>query len=252
MKLYGSNASGNTDFYADERGNLLTAPVVGTRLQNSLGGATGYVTKWYDQSGKGNDAIQNTAAAQPIIQRATKGPGYMCLYSGTQGLTFGAYNLLNNTNYTTCGVVRRTAVPAVTNYYLSGNGGVNDTDRKFHSGYRTSTLLTLAHYSDDTDLAVPSFLTSSTEPTAYNYMMVGTGRSGRLYSYSSGTLYSTTRTYVGYLNQAEGSSFSIGGGFGSFTGEIYELLVFTQSLYDLDGTTSINQIYQNQLSYTGS
>jgi hypothetical protein len=252
LKLYGSNASWQTDFYADRLGNLLTAPVTGQTLANWLGGATGYVTTWYDQSGRGNHATQATAASQPIIQRATKGPGYMCLYSGTQGLTFGAYNLLNNTNYTTCGVVRRTAVPAGTNYYLSGNGGVNAQDQKFHSGYRTSTQLTLAHYSDDKNLSVPAFLTSTTEPTAYNYLMVGTGLSGRLYSYSSGTLYSDTRTYIGYLNQAIGSSFSIGGGFGNFTGEIYEILVFTQSLYDLDGTTSINKIYQNQLAYTGT
>jgi hypothetical protein len=50
---------------------------------------------------------------------------------------------------------------------------------------------------------------------------------------------------------------SIGRGTGqaepwSFYGEIYELLVFTQSLYDLDGTTSINQIYNNQVGYTGT
>jgi hypothetical protein len=176
----------------------------------------------------------------------------MCLYSGTQGLNFGAYDLLNNKNYTTCGVVRRTAVPAVTNYYLCGDGGVNNTDQKFHSGYRTSTLLTLAHYADDANLTVPSFLTSSTEPTAYNYLMLGSGLSGRLYSYSSGTLYSTTRTYTGYLNHAVETSFSIGGGFGTFIGEIYELLVFTQSLYDLDGTISINQIYNSQVGYTGT
>lgn len=252
VQVRNGTTSATADFYADRLGNLLTAPVTGQTLANWLGGATGYVTTWYDQSGRGNHATQSTAANQPIIQRATKGPGYMCLYSGAQGLTFGAYNLLNNTNYTTCGVVRRTAVPAGTNYYLCGNGGVNAQDQKFHSGYRTSTQLTLAHYSDDANLTVPAFLTSTTEPTAYNYLMVGTGLSGRLYSYSAGTLYSGTRTYIGYLNQAIGSSFSIGGGFGSFTGEIYEILVFTQSLYDLDGTTSINQIYQNQLAYTGT
>jgi hypothetical protein len=252
LVLNGTVPSLAQDFYADERGNLLTAPVTGIHLKNWLGGATGYVTKWYDQSGRGNDAIQNTAANQPIIQRATKGPGYMCLYSGTQGLNFGAYDLLNNKNYTTCGVVRRTAVPAVTNYYLCGDGGVNNTDQKFHSGYRTSTLLTLAHYADDANLTVPSFLTSSTEPTAYNYLMLGTGLSGRMYSYSSGTLYSATKTYTGYLNHTVGTSFSIGGGFGTFIGEIYEILVFTRSLYDLDGTSTITQIYQNQLGAYGT
>jgi hypothetical protein len=33
---------------------------------------------------------------------------------------------------------------------------------------------------------------------------------------------------------------------------MYEILVFTKSLYDLDGTSSITQIYNNQLSYTGT
>lgn len=253
LVIFGSTDGSATDFYADRLGNLLTAPVVGQSLANWLGGATGYVTTWYDQSGKGNHASQATAANQPVIQRATKGPGYMCLYSGTQGLNFGAYDLLNNKNYTTCGVVRRTAVPTGTNYYLCGDGGVNGTDQKFHSGYRNSTQLTLAHYSDDTNLTVPSFLTSSTEPTAYNYLMLGTGLSGRLYSYSAGTLYSGTRTYLGYLNQSTGASFSIGGGFGTFIGEIYELLVFTQSLYDLDNTGGlVTQIYNNQLSAYGT
>jgi hypothetical protein len=43
--------------------------------------------------------------------------------------------------------------------------------------------------------------------------------------------------------------------FGSSTsyykGEMYEILIFTRSLYDLDGTSTITQVYQNQLSYTG-
>ena len=252
VEVRNGTTNATQDFYADLSGNL---SVLGTgqSLASWLGAATGFVRTWYDQSGAGNHAVQTTTANQPIIQRGSRGPGYMCLYSGAQGLTFGAYNLLNNTNYTTCGVVRRTAVPSGTNYYLCGNGGVDNTDQKFHSGYRSSTQLTLAHFGDDTDLTVPAFLASSTEPTAYNYLMVGTGRSGRLYSYSSGALYSTTRTYTAYLNQAVGSSFSIGlgfqGGGTGFTGEIYEILVFTNSLYDLDNTGGlITQVYNNQAS----
>jgi hypothetical protein len=260
---YAPNAA--QDFYADRLGNLLTAPVVGQPLANWLGGATGYVTTWYDQSGRGNHAIQNTAAKQPVIQRATKGTGYMVVFNGVNGTTnfglnFGAYNLLNNTSYSTCAVVRRTApgddtVGANANYYLSGSGGANSQDQYFHSGYRISTQLTLAHYSDDMGVTIPAFTTASTEPINYNFMTLGTDKVGRIYSYSGGTLYptpTTTRTYVGFLNHPVGASLSIGGGFRQFTGEIYELLVFTKSLYDLDGTTSITQVYQNQLGYTGA
>lgn len=250
------------DFYADRLGNLLTAPVTGQTLANWLGGATGYVTTWYDQSGAGNHATQATAANQPIIQRATKGPGYMVLFNGVNGTTsyglnFGAYDILNNTSYSVCGVVRRKASGTTSNenYYLSGAGGTNSQDKKFHNGYRLSAQFTLAHYSDDMNVTVPAFTAPETEPINYNFSTLGTDKVGRIYSYSGGSLYpspTTTRTFVGFLNHAVGTSFSIGGGFRQFTGEIYELIVFTQSLYDLDGTTSINQIYQNQLSYTGN
>jgi hypothetical protein len=87
----------STDFYADRLGNLLTAPVVGQPLANWLGGATGYVTTWYDQSGKGNHATQTTAALQPKIDLVNKQidfkpSAYFNLPNGT--VPFG------NTNYT--------------------------------------------------------------------------------------------------------------------------------------------------------
>jgi hypothetical protein len=262
VQVRNGTTSAIQDFYADERGNLLTAPIVGQTLANWLGGATGYVTTWYDQSGRGNHATQTTAANQPIIQRATKGPGYMVVVNGVNGTTsfglnFGAYNLLNNTSYSTCGVVRRRASGANNNenYYLSGNGGTLAQDQYFHSGYRTSSALTLAHYGDDMNVTVPSFTAEATEPINYNFMTLGTDKVGRIYSYSGGSLYPspmTTKTYAGFLNHPVGASLSIGGGFRQFTGEIYELLVFTRSLYDLDGTTSITQIYNNQVGYTGT
>lgn len=44
----------NTDFYADTLGNLTTGAGSGQSLTSWLAGATGYVTTWYDQSGRGN------------------------------------------------------------------------------------------------------------------------------------------------------------------------------------------------------
>ena len=64
---YSSLVSSTQDFYADRLGNLLTAPVTGQSLANWLGGATGYVTTWYDQSGRGNHFIQTDTAKQPRI-----------------------------------------------------------------------------------------------------------------------------------------------------------------------------------------
>jgi hypothetical protein len=55
------------DFYADRLGNLLTAPVTGQSLSSWLGGATGYVATWYDQSGKGNHMSCSSLGIQPKI-----------------------------------------------------------------------------------------------------------------------------------------------------------------------------------------
>jgi hypothetical protein len=60
------------DFYADRLGNLLTAPVTGQTLANWLGGATGYVTTWYNQIQPGQDVSATVAANQPTIDPVNK------------------------------------------------------------------------------------------------------------------------------------------------------------------------------------
>lgn len=254
-KLYGeapSYTSGTaTDFWADQRGNLLTAPVIGQTLQNWLGDAIGYVTKWYDQSGLGNHGTPAAVTNQPVIQKATKGPGYMCVYTGGQSVVFGTSPFLNGTSYTMVGVVRRTDGKN-NNYYLCSNGGTSAQDQLLHTGYRYINDLAMAHYADDMDISIPTFTTSATEPINYNFLTLGSDKVGRMYSYSGGTRYSTTRTFVGFLSQPTGS-YSLGQGFGTgFVGEIYEILIFTKSLYDLDMTAGlITQIYNDQVGYTG-
>jgi hypothetical protein len=242
------------DFYADERGNLLTAPVVGASLQNWLGGATGYVTKWYDQSGKGNDASQNTAANQPIIQRATKGPGYSCLFNGANSQVLscaaGTYSLLNSTKYAVCVTERRNNSATTGGYF--GLGSTAGTGLGLITGYYSSeTSIAYAHRGDDLFITIPAYAGAS-EPLRCAVYDYGSSTTKRLYI--NGSLAGTNSSYD---LAATSGAVTIGKTFGGlqsayYYGEMYELLVFTQSLYDLDGTTSITQIYNNQLSYTGS
>jgi hypothetical protein len=70
--LYGAPPNTATDFYADRLGNLLTAPVTGQSLANWLGGATGYVTTWYNQIQPGQDVSATVAANQPTIDPVNK------------------------------------------------------------------------------------------------------------------------------------------------------------------------------------
>ena len=68
MTVRRSSDSATLDFYANAYGQLGTAiNGTGTSLESWLNTATGFVTKWYDQSGKGNHATQTTAASQPRI-----------------------------------------------------------------------------------------------------------------------------------------------------------------------------------------
>lgn len=60
--------SATLDFFADYGGTLGTAlNGTGQNIVRWLAGDTGYITRWYDQSGKGNHAFQNTTTAQPRV-----------------------------------------------------------------------------------------------------------------------------------------------------------------------------------------
>jgi hypothetical protein len=88
--LNGTVPSLSSDFYADRLGNILTRPVVGQTLVNWIGGATGYVTTWYDQSGAGNHMSCSIAGIQPKIDLVNgfidfKPSAYFDVSSGTTG-----------------------------------------------------------------------------------------------------------------------------------------------------------------------
>jgi hypothetical protein len=263
VRFFGTVPSLATDFYADRLGNLLTSPVVGQSLANWLGGATGYVTKWYDQSGRGNDAIQDTAANQPIIQRATKGPGYACLFNGTTNyLTGMSYNILNSTNFSFNVVERRTGSSsggtAVNDLALVSCGNIGSAGKILYLLYRTNTTSIFGSWSPEVFTTITAY-NSPSEPIRYTCATASSTSGRRVYIYNDplgNPIASSDAAQTSLMSMTSGN-FQIGYYvFGSSTsyykGEIYELLVFTQSLYDLDGTTSITQVYQNQLSAYGT
>jgi hypothetical protein len=245
---YAPNAA--QDFYADERGNLLTAPVVGTSLQNWLGGATGYVTKWYDQSGRGNDASQATAANQPIIRRATKGPGYSCLFSGSQWVSYGTTSTFAATPFSVAVALRRSNG---TNRSAYMGWGDTSTNMAWGASFLTpADTINFNNRGQNTNSTIPVW----TSAEGMYYLTHTLSNNFYANNYVNGA-YSVQTNWTNFLSSASTNNAQIGRSTGqgtpnTFYGEIYEALVFTKSLYDLDGTTSITQIYQNQLSYTGS
>jgi hypothetical protein len=55
-----------------------------------IGGGSGFVTKWYDQSGNGHDAVQATAANQPQVTLATTSNGRPALTSASTTVEMAA------------------------------------------------------------------------------------------------------------------------------------------------------------------
>jgi hypothetical protein len=258
VNVRNGTTSATQDFYADRLGNLLTAPVTGQTLASWLGGATGYVTTWYDQSGLGNHATQATAANQPIIQRATKGPGYACLFNGANSQVLrcaaGTYSLLNGTKYAACVTERRNnAGTAGTQGGYFGIGDASGTKKGLIAGYwNLETNMEYSHRGDNLDNTVAAYAGAS-EPircTVFDYSASTTKR-----VYINGSILPVTNTSTDLVATAGamtiGKSFATGNS-GYYYGEMYEILVFTRSLYDLDGTTTITQIYQNQLGIYGT
>jgi hypothetical protein len=252
-----------TDFYADRLGNLLTAPVTGQSLANWLGGATGYVTTWYDQSGKGNDAIQTTAANQPIIQRATKGQGYSCLFSGNQRLTGMSYTVLNGTNFSFSVAERRSGVTgggtSINDVTLLSCGNFGAASRLLYLTYRNNTNCLFGSWSHELYTTITSY-NSSNEPIRYTFAQASSTSGRRVNIYNdprANPIISNNVTQTSLMTMTSGNFeigfYTFGTNTSYYTGEIYELLVFTQSLYDLDNTGGlITQIYQNQLSAYGT
>ena len=252
------------DFYADRLGNLLTAPVTGQTLSSWLGGATGYVATWYDQSGQGNHASQATFANQPIIQRATKGPGYACLFNGTTNFLTGmSYTVLNNTNFSFNVVERRTGSTsggtASSDVTLLSCGNVGSAGKLLYLLYRNNTTSIFGSYSPELYSTLSTY-NSSTEPIRYTSATASSTSGRRIYIYNDplgNPITTTNATQTSLMSMTSGNFqigyYTYGSSTSYYTGEIYEILVFTQSLYDLDTSGGlITNIYQNQLGAYGT
>jgi hypothetical protein len=244
------------DFYADRLGNLLTVPITGQTLSNWLGGAKGYIATWYDQSGAGNHASQATAANQPQIQKATKGPGYMILFSGNQYLTGFSYTVLNNTNYTMNCIERRGVNNGVSELPVITSGNVGGNGKVLSLLYNTNTKFSHSQWGPEPTYSYgATVLAYAGSGESIRYWTADFSQVSKEHLYLNGSLFATNSTQFAPL-ASTGGNFNIGNYPSSssyYTGEMYEILIFTKSLYDIDTSGGlITQIYNNQLSYTGT
>jgi hypothetical protein len=238
VNVRNGTTSATQDFYADRLGNLLTAPVTGQTLSSWLGGATGYVATWYDQSGQGNHATQSTTANQPQINLTTS--PYSLLFTGNQyfqntipfTFNFGTdykYTIKTTLNNTTGGCIfYKGKLNAPNNtvgekeWYMGQSGGQGAGNFPNHVGNTEGFLY-----------GSPAITTAKTSVTwvssAYNTLSL----------YENLTLGSLTPSGRSTGKTDPGSYFYIGRTFAStnyHTGNIYELVIFSSTLGASDVT----------------
>jgi hypothetical protein len=235
--------SATQDFYADRLGNLLTAPVTGQTLVNWLGGSTGNVVTWYDQSGQGQHMNQTTASLQPIISLATSPPSILFTGNGT---TRGQY-FQNTIPFTfNFGTNYQYSIRVVVNNTVGGclvyKGGPGFPWNSF--GYKKWWLGTL-NGGEATTGGYPS-LVGNAEGYVYGQSAIAATKSSVTWSssaFSSVVLYenasSVTVTYSRASARSDPNSYlyiGAGGNSAYYNGNLYELEIFSSTLSASDVT----------------
>ena len=210
------------DFYADERGNLLTAPVTGTTLQNWLGGATGYVTTWYDQSGRGNHMSCSSVGIQPKIDTANGWLDFKtsAYFDTSANPASGPVPYSNTMNYT---------VICHHNTIENGAGGICGTAQTYNNNYtnnfrRAGSAYQSYWYSNDQ--------TAGTYATGnkVTFKWDGTNR----YIYGNGTLQSTQASSNWWQTSSSAQLIGKTTNDATMNGEMYSIFMFNTSLSDVD------------------
>ena len=248
MKLYGSTKT-STDFYADRLGNLLTAPVTGQTLANWLGGATGYVTTWYDQSGRGRNATGTLATltqTSNVNQQWAVNPT-----NGGLSLSGGAF--LNGTDFTIACTTKRLGTQGNDGVYGYGANSSWVAQASVATTYGDNTRFALvmpnagstavafndssysAAFSSNANV-LPSTFVGATEPTVYTAVTL-TGATQRMYI--NGTANGLPISSLTQVTANASTGFTIGtvNYYGGFLGEIGELLIFNNALAAADIST---------------
>ena len=207
------------DFFANSEGSLGTLiDGKGTHLTDWLLGSNGYVKIWYDQSGQGRHATQNTESSQPIFDIVNKqidftaqaGQAYLNLPDGT---------VPQNIQYTV--IVKHNNINAENGAWL--NGGMADVYLGSNGFRRMSSSYRNWWWGNDADTG--GYAPGNTVTYKYD----GSSRT----TYINGV--QTSVTFSSSWNGATGYesiAFAISQGY--MNGELYFLHIYATSLSDSD------------------
>ena len=247
VKRQSDNAT--QDFWADRLGNLLTAPVTGQPLQNWLGGSTGNVVTWYDQTGNG----RNATGTQATIRQTSNVNQQWAINPTNGGLSVSGGAFLNGTDFTIVCTTKRLGTQGNDGVYGYGanSSWVGQVSVPTTYGNNTRFALVMpnagstdvrfndssfsAAFSSNANV-VPSAFVAATEPTVTTAatLTVATQR-----MYVNGTANGLPISTLTQVTANASTGFTIGAVnyYGNFLGEIGELIIFNTALGASDIST---------------
>jgi hypothetical protein len=232
------------DFYGDQFGNLLTAPVTGQTLTSWLGGASGNIVTWYDQSGNGNHMAQTVAALQPVINLATSPPSILFTGNGTtsgqyfQNTVPFTFNFGTNYQYSIRAIVNNTVGGILVYKGKLGAPWSGGGEKAWYLG-PNSTVSTSGNYPDLVGFA-EGWVTTTTPITSSKTSVTWVSS-----SFSSVKVYenltSVAPTYTRASQLSDGDNYLYFGiktasGVPYYNGNVYEIEIFSTPISASDVT----------------
>ncbi len=179
---------------------------------------SGSVTNWLDRSGNGRNALNATAAEQPIVQPNALNSLPAVRFDGAGDRLFYNGTFLAGTDYTIFIVEGR--LDTSVNWILRGSAGSPDINHNLIIGYRDNTTFTHAQYGNDYDMTVAGFTAQE-----FNVFTVDSGVSAK-HTWRNGALLGS-RNDSTKLVSYNGATI---GGQGAYTGDIAEVIIYNRTL----------------------
>jgi hypothetical protein len=259
IRVRRSSDSAERDFYIGYNGLINTVEIL-----SFVGVGSGFVTKWYDQSGNGRDGIQGSAYNQPRIVNAgvlfTQNSlvsidcydNNRCAFNITEG-GFGGNTILTNKSYGYAFVAARTAQTAAFRRTLFSIASTNINSSRFYIG-TIASLNTMAMGGKRLDADTLESTSTTTHGSAFN-LLTGVARyaDAEAYLYKNGVLAGSkvpfqtagaTSNTVSY-----GYESYIGSGRGDVAGGIENGSVSEVIMYNTDKASDRAAIETNIMTY---
>jgi hypothetical protein len=223
-----------------------------TSLQNFVGNNDGLITKWYDQSGNNNDAVQATATNQPriintgVIDLVNSIPAIY--FNGTSNHLYVPHNSTINLQNLSASFVQkgtRSAGAALESFFQKGFDSVVSTGWQFYLRTNNPTIRMLYYGTSQ----VASGGAPPDPRDGNSHHLVGIKNGGNLLIYENGTNYinetyaeqtitNTRDLYIGVSNNSPQTSF--------YQGYMQEIILFSGSIQN-----NISQLYNYAKSTYG-